>query len=30
MSLKTVEHMTWYHSHDAMDGMMVHIFNGEA
>jgi len=23
MSLKTVKHITWYHSHDVMDGVMV-------
>lgn len=29
MSPKTVRHMTWYHSRDAMDGVMVHPFDGE-
>jgi len=27
---ETTEHMTWHQSHDAVDGMMVHSFNGEA
>jgi hypothetical protein len=30
MSPKTVEHMTWHHSHDAVNGVMVHPFDGEA
>jgi hypothetical protein len=30
ISLKTIEHMTWYQSHDAVDGVMVHPFDNEA
>jgi len=30
MSSKTAEHMTWYQSHDVMDEVMMHNFNGEA
>jgi len=30
MSLKTFEYMTCYHSHDAVDGVLIHPFNGEA
>jgi hypothetical protein len=30
MSSKTIEHMTWHQSHDAVDGVMVHPSNGEA
>jgi len=26
ISIKTIEHMTWHHSHDAVDGVMVHPF----
>jgi len=29
MSAKTVEDMTWYHSHIMVDGVMVHSINGE-
>jgi hypothetical protein len=29
VSPKTIEHMTWYHSHDEVDEVMVHSFNGE-
>jgi hypothetical protein len=29
MSLKTVEHMTWHHSYDTMDKVIVHSSNGE-
>ena len=28
-SPKTNEHITWHHSHDAVDGVMMHSFNGE-
>jgi hypothetical protein len=24
MSSKTIEHLTWHHSHDVVDGVMVH------
>jgi len=30
MSLKTIEHLTWHQSHDAVNIVMVHSFNGEA
>jgi hypothetical protein len=30
MSLKTVEHMTWHHLHDAVDGVMIHLSDSEA
>jgi len=30
MSPKTAEHMTWHQSHDAVDGVMVHLYNNEA
>ena len=30
MSPRTAEHMTWYQSHHAVDGVMVHPSNGEA
>jgi hypothetical protein len=30
MSPKTIEHMIWYHSHDEVEGVMVHPSNGEA
>jgi hypothetical protein len=30
MSPKTVEHMTWHQSHDAVDGVMVHPSDGKA
>jgi len=30
MSQKTIEHMTWHHSHDVVDKVMVHPYNGEA
>jgi hypothetical protein len=30
MSPRTVEHMTWHQSHDAVDGVMMHSFDGEA
>jgi len=30
MSPRTVEHMTWHQSHDAVDGVMVHRSDGEA
>jgi hypothetical protein len=30
MSPKIVEHMTYHHSHDAVDGVMMHPSNGEA
>jgi hypothetical protein len=29
MSLKTIEHMTWHHSYDTMDKVIVHSSNGE-
>lgn len=29
MSPKIVEHMTWFHSRDVMDKVMVHPFDGE-
>jgi hypothetical protein len=29
MSLKTAEHMTWHHSHNVVDGVMVYLSNGE-
>jgi len=29
MSLKTGKHMTLYHSHDVVDGVMIYSFNGE-
>jgi len=30
MSPKTAEHMTWHQSHDVVDGVMMHPFDGEA
>jgi len=30
MSPRTAEHMTWHQSHNAVDGEMVHPFDGEA
>jgi len=30
MSLKTVKHITWYYSHDEVDEIMVHLFDGKA
>jgi hypothetical protein len=30
MSPRTTEHMTWHQSHDTVDGVMVHPFDGEA
>jgi len=30
MSPKTTKHMTWYHSHDTVNRVMVHPFDGEA
>ena len=30
MSLKIVEHMTWHHSHDIVDEVMVYPFDGKA
>jgi hypothetical protein len=30
MSPRTAEHMIWHQSHDAVDGVMVHPFDGEA
>ena len=30
MPPKTIKHITWHHSHDIMNGFMVHPFNGEA
>jgi len=30
MSPRTAEHMTWHQSHHAVDGVMVHPFDGEA
>ncbi|KAL9394296.1 hypothetical protein Peur_013581 [Populus x canadensis] len=30
MSLRTTEHITWHQSHDAVDGVMMHPFDGEA
>jgi hypothetical protein len=30
MSPNTVEHMIWNNSHDAVDGVMVHLLDGEA
>ena len=30
MSPRTVEHMTWHQTHDAVDGVMVHPSDGEA
>jgi len=30
MSSRTAEHMTWHQSHHAVDGVMVHPFDGEA
>jgi len=30
MSPRTVEHMTWHQSHNAVDGVMVHPSDGEA
>jgi hypothetical protein len=30
MSPKTVEHITWHQSHDAVDRVMVHLSDGEA
>ena len=30
MSPKIVEHMTWHHPYDTVDGVMVHIFYSEA
>ena len=29
MSPRTVEHMTWHQSHDAVDGVMMHPSDGE-
>ena len=29
MSPRTAEHMIWHQSHDAVDGVMVHPFDGE-
>jgi hypothetical protein len=29
MSPKIVEHTTWHHSHDMVDGVMVHLFDGK-
>jgi hypothetical protein len=29
MSTKIAEHMTWNHSHDAVDRAMKHLFDGE-
>jgi len=29
MSPKTIEHITWHHSYKAVDGVMMHHFNGE-
>jgi hypothetical protein len=26
----TVEHITWHQSHDAVDGVIVHLSDGEA
>jgi len=30
MSPRIAEHMIWHHSHDAIDGVMVHPSDGEA
>jgi len=30
MSPRTAKHMTWHQSHHAVDGVMVHPFDGEA
>ncbi|KAL3573023.1 hypothetical protein D5086_026927 [Populus alba] len=30
MSLRIAERMTWHQAHDAVDGVMVHPFDGEA
>jgi hypothetical protein len=30
MSPETAKHMTWHQSHDVVDGVMVHPFDGEA
>ena len=30
MSIRTAEHMTWHQSHNTVDGVMVHPFDGEA
>jgi len=30
MSLETAKYITWHQSHDAVDGVMMHPFNGEA
>jgi hypothetical protein len=30
ISPMTVEHMTWHHSHDTMDGVMVQLSGGKA
>jgi len=30
MSPKIIEHVTWYHSHDAVDEVIVHHSDGEA
>jgi hypothetical protein len=30
MSPRTIEHMTWHQSHDVVDRVMVHPFDGEA
>jgi hypothetical protein len=30
MSPRTAEHMTWHQSHNTVDGVMVHPFDGEA
>jgi len=30
MSSNNIRHMTWHHSHDAVDGVMVYLFDGDA
>jgi hypothetical protein len=30
MSLKIIEHITWHHSYDKLDRVMVQPFDGEA
>jgi hypothetical protein len=30
MSPRTAEHMTWHQSHNTVDGVMVHPFDGKA
>jgi hypothetical protein len=30
MSPRTVEHMIWHQSHNTVDGVMMHLFDGEA